>query len=210
MLPQRRETLADMRREIVGSQNAIAHTALPSNAAVIRNPTVTVQSVTTPAGILSTRPEAAIDEAFLFTLFESVKGPDIARMPVDDHLKLQLLHMQYTAMTQSYRTSFTTEAFNIITMDNTPIGRLITEETDNCICIVYIALLPAWRHRGISSQLMSALLMEAQARHLPCEAMVALDNIPSLRLWAGLGFTEQSRDTANVILRWYPPPPNPA
>jgi GNAT superfamily N-acetyltransferase len=177
---------------------------------VIRNPAVTVQSVATPAGILSTRPEAPIDEAFLFTLFESVKGPDIARMPVDDHMKLRLLQMQYTAMTQSYRKSFTTEAFNIITLDNTPIGRLIVEETNNCICIVYIALLPAWRHRGIGSQLMRALLTEAQARHLPCEATVALDNIPSLRLWVGLGFTEQSRDTANVILRWRPPLPDPA
>jgi GNAT superfamily N-acetyltransferase len=163
----------------------------------------------TPAGILSTRPESAIDGAFLFTLFESVKGPDIARMPVDDRMKVQLLHMQYTAMTQSYRTSFATEAFNIITMDNTPVGRLITEAIKGCIHIIYIALLPAWRHRGISSQLMRALLAEAQARHLPCEATVALDNIASLRLWTGLGFTEQSRDTANVILRWSPLSPNP-
>jgi GNAT superfamily N-acetyltransferase len=175
---------------------------------VIWNPAVIVQSVATSAGILSTRPETSLDEPFLFTLFESVKGPDVARMPVDDRIKAQLLYMQYNAMTQSYQASFTVEAFNIITISDIAIGRLITDATKGCIYIVYIALLPAWRHRGIGSLLVRALLTAAQAKHLPCEAMVALDNIPSLRLWAGLGFTEQSRDTANVILRWGPPPPD--
>jgi GNAT superfamily N-acetyltransferase len=167
---------------------------------VIGNPAVTVQPVVTPNGILSTRPEAPADDGFLFTLFESVKGPDFAELP--DPLKVQLLRMQYDAMRQSYRTSFATSAFNIVMMDDAPIGSLITNATNDCISVVYIALLPVWRRRGISSALMRLILFEARTRDLSCEATVAVDNIASLCLWAGLGFTETSRDAANVVLRW--------
>ena len=149
---------------------------------------------------MSIRPEAATDEGFLFTLFESVKGPDFVGLPVP--LKTQLLQMQYSAMRESYRTSLTTGSFNIVMMDDAPIGSLITNATNDCISVVYIALLPVWRRRGISSALMRLILFEARTRDLSCEATVAVDNIASLRLWAGLGFTEMSRDAANVILRW--------
>jgi GNAT superfamily N-acetyltransferase len=110
--------------------------------------------------------------------------------------------MQYDAMRQSYRTSFATSAFNIVMMDDAPIGSLITNATNDCISVVYIALLPVWRRRGISSALIRLILIEARTRDLSCEATVAVDNIASLRLWAGLGFTEASRDAANVVLRW--------
>jgi GNAT superfamily N-acetyltransferase len=169
---------------------------------VIRNPAATVQPVVTPSGILSTRPEAPADEGFLFTLFESVKGPEFAGLPV--LLKTQLLRMQYSAMRQSYLTSFTTGAFDIVMMDDTPIGSLIINATNDCISVVYIALLPAWRGRGISSTLMRLIQIEASTRDLSCEATVAVDNVASLRLWAALGFTETSRDAANVVLQWRP------
>jgi ribosomal protein S18 acetylase RimI-like enzyme len=173
---------------------------------VIRNDDISVQGVVTAHGALSTRMEAAADEAFLFSLFESVKGPLFARMPVDDDMKVRLLHMQFRAMTQSYRASCPDGAFQIVTIDDVPIGQLITDRAGDRIYIVYIALLPSWRHRGIGSALMGALLDRAQAHDLGCEATVAVDNIPSLRLWEGLGFAERTRDAVNIILEWWPSP----
>jgi ribosomal protein S18 acetylase RimI-like enzyme len=154
-------------------------------------------------GVLSTRLEVAADEAFLLRLFESVKGPLFARMPVDDVMKARLLDMQFRAMMQSYRASCPSGAFQIVTMDDAPIGQLIAHIAADRVYVVYIALLPSWRRRGIGSALIRALLDEAQADDLGCEATVALDNIPSLQLWAGLGFAERTRDAANVILEWW-------
>jgi ribosomal protein S18 acetylase RimI-like enzyme len=170
---------------------------------VIRNDAISVQGVVTARGVLSTRPEVAADEAFLLKLFESVKGPLFARMPVDDDMKARLLDMQFRAMTLSYRASSPSGAFRIVTMDDAPIGQLITHIADDRVHVVYIALLPSWRHRGIGSALIRALLDKALAHDLGCEVTVALDNIPSLRLWAGLGFAEQTRDAANVVLEWW-------
>ena len=167
---------------------------------MIRNQALSVQAVVTPHGLLATRQEAATDETFLFSLFESVKGPDFARMPVDDRMKTQLLRMQYSAMTQSYRASFPDASFAIITMDGAPIGRLITDVTQDRLHIVLVAFLPDWRHRNLGSALMRQVLTQARTRGLTCEATVALDNIPSRRLWARLDFIERSRDAANVIL----------
>jgi ribosomal protein S18 acetylase RimI-like enzyme len=171
---------------------------------VIGNRAISVQRVVTAHGVLSTRPEAGKDEAFLFSLFESVKRPVLARMPVDDDMKARLLRMQFRAMTQSYRASCPTGAFQVVMMDDAPIGQLITDNADDRVYVVYVALLPPWRQRGIGSALMRALLNQAQALDLGCEATVAVDNIPSLRLWAGLGFAQRTRDAANVILEWWP------
>jgi GNAT superfamily N-acetyltransferase len=171
---------------------------------VIGNDAISVQRVVTAHGVLSARSEAATDEAFLFGLFESVKGPVFTHMPADDDMKARLLRMQFRAMTQSYRASCPAGAFQIVTLDDVPIGQLITARISDRIHVVYIALLPPWRHRGIGSALMRALLNRAQALDLGCEATVAADNIPSLRLWAGLGFAERTRDAANIILEWRP------
>jgi ribosomal protein S18 acetylase RimI-like enzyme len=171
---------------------------------VIRNDAISVQGVVTALGALSTRPESGTDETFLFSLFESVKGPVVAQMPVADDMKARLLDMQFRAMMQSYRASCPTGAFQIVTLNDAPIGQLITDTASDRIYVVYIALLPLWRARGIGSALMRALMDTAQALDLGCEATVAVDNIPSLRLWAGLGFAERTRDAANIVLEWWP------
>jgi ribosomal protein S18 acetylase RimI-like enzyme len=121
-------------------------------------------------------------------------------------MKAQLLDMQFRAMTQSYRTAFPAAAFAIVTMDDVPIGQLILDTAEDRIHVVYIALLAIWRRRGIGSALLRAVLAKARALDLPCEATVAVDNVPSLRLWAALGFTEQTCDTANIVVKWWPSP----
>jgi ribosomal protein S18 acetylase RimI-like enzyme len=206
VLAERGEDLSDVRAEFLGCYNAINHAALPFAARVIRNEVIVGQAVVTSQGVLSTRPEAASDKDFLFSLFESVKGPDITRMPVNDVMKSHLLHMQYRGMAQSYRARYASEAFSIVIINGKPAGRLIMDVTDDRIHIVYIALLPQWRGRGIGSAVMRAVLARACVLRLPCEATVAVDNVQSLQLWAALGFIERARDATDVILEWRPSP----
>ena len=73
---------------------------------MIRNGADAVEPVLTQHGTLRVRPETAADAAFLFALHESVKGAELALMPVGDPMRRQLLDMQFRAMTMGYRSGF--------------------------------------------------------------------------------------------------------
>ncbi len=171
---------------------------------MIRKPIGAVQGVTTQFGLLRTRPQTGADEGFLFRLFESVKGVDFAQMPIDPSMKSHLMQMQYRAMNGSYRASCPDAAFEIITLDDMPIGRLICDTMKDRLQVVYIAFETDWRHRGLGTTLMRMLMAQAESLQLGCQATVAVDNLPSLGLWAKLGFVERTHDAANVVVVWDP------
>jgi ribosomal protein S18 acetylase RimI-like enzyme len=170
------------------------------DAIMIQTSTALVEPVVTPHGVLRTRPETEVDADFLFALYGSVKGPEMGSMPVDDHMKRQLLSMQFQAMTRGYRAAFPAARYDVILLDETRIGRLIINMEPGRAHIVYIALLPEWRNRGIGVALMTSVLAEARRLGLVCGASVARDNTASLRLWNKLGFEERERTAMDVIL----------
>jgi ribosomal protein S18 acetylase RimI-like enzyme len=174
------------------------------DAAVIPKPTGPVRDITTPFGLLRTRLQTDADESFLFQLFESVKGAEFAQMPIQPTMKSHLLRMQYNAMSGYYRASYPGAVFAIIALDDTSIGRVIWDTTQNRLHIVYIAFMPNWRHLGFGTALMRVLMDQAQSLNMACEASVAVDNTPSLCFWAKLGFLERTRDLANVVVAWHP------
>jgi ribosomal protein S18 acetylase RimI-like enzyme len=171
---------------------------------MIRTDADAVEPVATRHGTLSVRPETAADEAFQFTLHESVKGAELALLPLAGPIRRQLLDMQFRAMTMSYRSSFPAGRFEIITLDEAPIGRLITDDRNGRLYIVYIALLPEWRNRGIGTALMTSVLDKPRRLGRTCEAIVAVDNQASLLLWSRLGFVERGRDDANIVMQFRP------
>ncbi len=161
-------------------------------------------AVETRYGSLRTRPENDSDAAFLRALHDSVKGAEFAWLPAGDPVRRQLLEMQFRAMTMSYRAGFPAACFEVFTLNETPIGRLITDRNAGRLSIVYVALLPEWRNKGIGTLLMTSVLNEARRRHEPCEATVALDNPISQRLWSRLGFIERRRNLTDIVLEWRP------
>ena len=103
-----------------------------------------------------------------------------------------------------YRAAFPAGRFEVVTLNDAPIGRLITDSGQDRFHIVYIALLPEWRQRRISTILLTRVLEGPRRRGTKCQATVALDNLASQRLWSRLGFTERERDGANLVLEWRP------
>ena len=163
-----------------------------------------LEPIDTPHGTLRTRAETAADTAFLTSLHASVKAAEFATIPVGEPLRQQLLAMQFRAMTISYRSAFPQGRFEVITLNDVPIGQLITDSGTDRFHVVYIALLPEWRQRRIATRLMTRVLEAPRGRGVSCEATVALDNAASQRLWSRLGFTERARDSANLRLEWRP------
>jgi ribosomal protein S18 acetylase RimI-like enzyme len=158
----------------------------------------------TANGELRTRPETDADAAFLFALFESVKAPELAAMAAGDATKSQLLNMQFRAMTQSYHAAFPNASYDIVLLDNKPIGRLIIDLAPTRVHVVYIALVPQMRNCGIGTSLMTAVLAGPRRRGVVCAAQVAVDNAASLRLWQRLGFVERERTDTDIGLEWRP------
>jgi ribosomal protein S18 acetylase RimI-like enzyme len=161
-----------------------------------------VEPIATPHGALSRRPETTADAAFLLSLHESVKGADLA--PIPEPMRRQLLDMQFRAMAMGYRAAFPAARYDIITLDEASIGRLISDGGQGWFHIVHIALLPEWRDRGIGTALMTSILEHPKRLGFRCEATVAQENLASLRLWTRLGFAERGRDDANLFVEWRP------
>jgi ribosomal protein S18 acetylase RimI-like enzyme len=171
---------------------------------MISNETDAVEPIDTPHGTLRRRPETVADVSFLCALHASAKAEGFAMLRVGEPIRQQLLDMQFRAMTLGYRTSFPEGRFEVITLNEAPIGRLITDLGRHRFHIVYIALLPEWQQRQIGTVLLSQVLEQPRRRGMRCEATVALDNLPSRHLWLRLGFAERERDGANLVLEWPP------
>ncbi len=160
----------------------------------------TIEPIPIQHGTVRLRPEVAADAAFLCALHASVKGTELAALPDGDPIRQQLLDMQYRAMTASYHAAFPNGRFDLLTLNQEPIGRLISDLNQGLLRIVYIALLPEWRSRGICTALMRSVLDTPSVTR--CEATVALDNTASLRLWSRLGFVELARSETDLVLEW--------
>lgn len=169
---------------------------------MIASRTDTVEPVPIRHGMVRLRPEAATDAAFLSALHDSVKGAELASLPVGDPVRRQLLDMQYRAMTISYHAAFPNGRFDLITLNEAAIGRLISDLSEGLLRIVYIALLPEWQGHGICTELMRSVLDTPGSSVTRCEATVAKDNTASLRLWARLGFAERARSETDLVLEW--------
>jgi ribosomal protein S18 acetylase RimI-like enzyme len=169
---------------------------------MVTNTDPEVEPVVTRHGTLSTRPETAADGAFLAALFNSVKAPGFALLPVAEPMRRQLLDMQFRAMNMGYRGQYPAGRFEVVTLDDTLIGQLITDSGPDLFQIVYIALMPEWRGRGIATALMTPVLEQPRRHGLRCVATVAPDNVASIRLWSRLGFVERDRGDTDLVMEW--------
>lgn len=161
-------------------------------------------NVATPHGRLTMRPEAADDgdAAFLFHLFASTKAAEMALMPLDEAGRIQLLRMQFRSMTETYRREFPHARFEIVELNATPIGRLVTDVRADCVHYVDIAVLPEHRGGGIATALMTAVLEEPRRLGLPGRVQVLSSNTPSLRLCQRIGMTVRAETPPYVELEW--------
>jgi GNAT superfamily N-acetyltransferase len=161
-------------------------------------------NVKTPHGTLSMRPETEhdADAVFAFHLFSSTKAAEMALMPLDEPGRTALLRMQFRSMTETYRHAFPNARFDIVELDGTPIGRLVTDVRADCVYYVDIALLPERQGGGIATTLMNAVLEEPRRLGLPGRVKVLSTNTASLRLCQRLGMTLHADMPPHVELEW--------
>jgi len=133
-------------------------------------------------------------EEFLFKLYASTREDELAMLPWDGAQKDAFLKMQFEAKQQWYQSAYPGADHKILSFDDEPAGRILVKYEKDAVYLVDIALLPAYRNRGIGSELIRGLITKCKELHVPFRLQVATENHQAFRLYEKMGFTVTSTD----------------
>ena len=133
-------------------------------------------------------PARPSDEPFLYRTFASTRSEEMALTGWNAEQQDSFLRMQYEAQRRSYVMQIPNAEYSVIHCEQTPVGRLIVERTNQGIHVVDIALLPQFRGHGIGSILMEAIMKEASEAAKTVSLHVERFN-PALQWYERLGFS---------------------
>jgi len=127
------------------------------------------------------------DMDFLRKVFASTRMHEFvnAGMPVEQ--AEALLASQFPIQHAYYRQHYPHGRFDVIMQGARSIGRLYHDWQGDVVQLIDIALLPAYRGKGIGTCLMRAIVAEAARKHMPMRLYVEFDN-PVRTLYRAFGF----------------------
>jgi len=143
------------------------------------------------------------DETFLFDVYASTREQELTLVDWNDEQKQTFLQMQFKAQRDYYLFQCPDAQYLVIVKDETPVGRLIVERTDDEISVIDIALLPEYRNLGIGSGLIRELQVEASGTQKPLRLYVENFN-PALKLYQRMGFKQKVENGFYWLMEWRP------
>src|SRR4051794_38659161 len=154
-------------------------------------------------GTISCRPVEPTDAEFLRCLYNSTREQELAILDWSDDQKDAFLAMQYEAQDNHYRAAYADASFDIVAVDETAVGRVYVHRGRDVISLVDISLLPAYRGRGIGTQLLRGLQAEAVEGNKSLRLHVEVGN-GAVHLYERLGFERAGESGLYAELEWRP------
>lgn len=150
---------------------------------------------------LTLRPMTDADLPFLEELYGSTREWEMAQVPWTDEEKARFLAFQFNAQHTFYQQQFANAQFDVIECEGRPVGRLYVDRRDDEIRLVDIAIIPAYRGRGIGTILLKQLRAEAGRQSQPLRIHVENQN-PAMRLYQRLGFRKVHDTGVYHLMEW--------
>ncbi len=145
------------------------------------------------------------DLPFLHRVYAGTRTGEMRMVPWSEEEKASFLQMQFTAQHQYYRKHYGDAAFDLILLDDEPVGRLYVQRNEREIILIDLALLPEYRKRGIGGNLLRDLLEEASAARKPIRLHVEHEN-PAHTWYRKLGFRDLEDRGVYIFMEWAPGP----
>jgi ribosomal protein S18 acetylase RimI-like enzyme len=162
-----------------------------------------------PAALLSQgyalRPETEGDIPFLMRLYASTRADELAPIPWTPERKAAFLAQQFAAQRHDYYTRIENCRFAVLEHKGEPVGRLYLQDRPTRLHVVDIALMPAWRGRGVGTAILEALQAAGRASGRGVGIFVEKFN-PALGLYRRLGFVDIRDVEVYLEMEWMPEP----
>jgi len=140
------------------------------------------------------RPATEQDAPFLFELFQAVRLPDFAQVPMAPAQLDLVMRMQYAGQKHTYGAQFPGPGHDVILVEGIPAGRIWVYRGTEAHQLVDISLMPEYRNRGIGAGLVTEAIGAAREAGVRLCCSVALTNPGSLRFHQRLGFRIVGQD----------------
>jgi len=148
---------------------------------------------------LALRPERDEDLPFLRDLFAASRAAELDLLAFDAEGRVRFGEQQLAAQRASWARTHPDASFEIVLVGGVRAGRLVVDRTPSRIDVVDIALMPAFRDRGVGTRLIQALLGEADGAGVPV-SLYADAAGRARRLYERLGFKAAGGDGVRVRL----------
>jgi len=149
------------------------------------------------------RPARPEDREHLLAVYASTRAEELASVPWTEEQKTAFVKMQFNAQDAHYREHYEGATYEVIEVDGVLAGRLYLHRTPKEIRLVDIALLPAFRGKGVGTRLLDELIAEAQGRDVPLTIHVEMFN-PARSLYERLGFVPVEDHGVHILMERRP------
>lgn len=141
------------------------------------------------------------DDEFLFEVYACARECEVRSWSLDDTALVSFLRMQHRLQLASYTRDYPRARHEVLRCAGERAGYACVDRCDETITLVDIALLGAFRNRGIGSAYLRALQSEASAEGAALRLSVRPDN-RARALYERLGFQTVSADETIVRMEW--------
>lgn len=148
-------------------------------------------------------PFSESDIPFLKKVYASTRDWEMALTDWPEEQIANFLNMQFELQHTHYQKYYPNAEFSIIHINDTPVGRLYLERTDEDILIIDIALLTEFRGKGYGYRLMKDIMAEGQQKNLPVRLHVEKLN-PAMTFYNKLGFKNIKERDIYYLMEWMP------
>jgi ribosomal protein S18 acetylase RimI-like enzyme len=140
------------------------------------------------AATLSVRAGSPGDEPFFREVYFSLRAEALQLARLTEAARRDQIDREFDSRQATYRLDFPGVCFHVLECGGEPVGRCYLQESLAGCFVVDLILLPAWRGRGLGTQLLRRLIDEAKATRRSLRLHVEKANARAYAFYRRLGF----------------------